>query len=115
MINAAASLVVRGKYFETALPVLLDAEKNSTAGAYQDAIDLAIIHGYNIHQQWGNAVSEANQLLEDFPDSEVGVDTLLSALMNSGDLSGARKFVEDRLSNGSGISRRHSNGTGPLR
>jgi len=52
MINAAASLVVRGKYFETALPVLLDAEKNSTAGAYQDAIDLAIIHGYNIHQQW---------------------------------------------------------------
>ena len=98
MINAAASLVVRGKYFETALPVLLDAEKNSTAGAYQDAIDLAIIHGYNIHQQWGNARSEAKQLLEDFPDSEVGVDTLLGALMNSGDLSGARKFVEDRLS-----------------
>lgn len=97
MINAAASLVVRGKYFEAALPALLEAEKNSTAGAYQDAIDLAIIHGYNIHQQWGNALSEAKHLLEDFPESEVGLDTLFGALLNSDDLSGARKLIENRL------------------
>lgn len=96
MINAAASVVVRGKYFETALPALLEAEKNSKAGVYRDAIDLAIVHCYNIHQQWANAVSEAKELHQEFPESEVGLDMLLTVLLNS-DLDAARKLVADGL------------------
>ena len=98
MINAAASLVVRGGHFAQSLEPLLDAEKNSEPGAYRDAIDLAIVHGYFLHQQWANALSEAKQLHDDFPESEVGLDTLLTALLNTGDLSGARKLVEEGLS-----------------
>jgi len=98
MINAAASLVVRGGHFAQSLEPLLDAEKNSEPGAYRDAIDLAIVHGYFLHQQWASALSEANQLHEDFPDSEVGLETLLTALLNSGDLGSARKLVEEALS-----------------
>jgi predicted Zn-dependent protease len=98
MINAAASLAARGMHFETGLQALLEAGKNSTAGSYRDGIDLAIIHCYFIHQKWANALSEAKELHEEFPESDVGLNTLLSVLLNADDLSAARKLVEDKLS-----------------
>lgn len=94
---AAASMAARGLHYDSAVPVLVDAQKQAAPGAYRDHLDLALLQSYLRHQKYEDACGSARRLYEDFPESDAAFNQLSTALADSAHLDELTKLVDARL------------------